>query len=100
MFVQINKEEFSKEIAKKAWYQTNNIIWMVLFTYPLISIIDIIFANSIWLQFLIVRFITVVIVYSLYTIFQRKNYDYRILLHITLLMLSITAAIECNVVDI
>jgi signal transduction histidine kinase len=100
MFVQINQEEFSKEIAKKAWYQTNNIIWMVLFTYPLIFIIDIIFANSIWLQFLIVRVITDVIVYSLYTIFQRRNYDYRILLHITLFMLSLTSAIECNVVDI
>jgi signal transduction histidine kinase len=100
MFVQINQEEFSKEIAKKAWYQTNNIIWMILFTYPLIFIIDIIFANSIWLQFLIIRAITDVVIYSLYSIFQRKNYDYRILLHITLFILSLTSAIECNIVDI
>ncbi len=100
MFVQITNEEFSKEISKKAWYQTNNIIWMILFTYPLILIIDIIFANSIWLQFFIVRVITDIIIFSLYSIFQRKNYDYRILLHITLFMLSLTSAIECNIVDI
>jgi len=100
MFVQITNEEFSKEISKKAWYQTNNIIWMILFTYPLILIIDIIFANSIWLQFFIVRIITDIIIFSLYSIFQRKNYDYRILLHITLFMLSLTSAIECNIVDI
>ncbi|WP_259071103.1 sensor histidine kinase [Mucilaginibacter sp. X4EP1] len=100
MFVQITNEEFSKEISKKAWYQTNNIIWMILFTYPLILIIDIIFANSIWLQFFIVRITTDVIIFSLYSIFQRKNYDYRILLHITLFLLSITSAIECNIVDI
>jgi signal transduction histidine kinase len=100
MFVQITQEEFSKEISKKAWYQTNNIIWMILFTYPLIFIIDIIFANSIWLQFLIVRAITDIIIYSLYSIFQRKNYDYRILLHITLFLLSLTSAVECNIVDV
>jgi len=55
MFVQITKEEFAKEINRKSWYQTNNIIWTVIFIYPLFSIIDFIFANSIWLQFFIVR---------------------------------------------
>jgi hypothetical protein len=34
MFVQITKEEFSKEILKKAWYQTNNIIWTITFSLP------------------------------------------------------------------
>jgi signal transduction histidine kinase len=100
MFVQITKEEFLKEITKKAWYQTNNIIWMVIFIYPLFSIIDFIFANSIWLQFFIVRITTDLIILGLYSFFQRKNYSYRLLLHITLFLLSITSALLCNLVDL
>lgn len=100
MFVQITKEEFSKELLKKAWYQTNNIIWTVIFIYPLFSIVDFIFANGIWLQFFIVRIIIDLIVFGLYSLFQRNNYNYRLLLHITFFLLSITSAILCNIVDL
>jgi hypothetical protein len=51
MFVQISKEEYKKEILKKAWYQTNNIIWTIIFLYPIFSIVDFIYANNIWLHF-------------------------------------------------
>jgi len=100
MFVQITKEEFLKEISKKAWYQTNNIIWTIIFIYPLFSIVDFIFANSIWLQFFIVRIITDLLILALYSFFQRKNYNFRVLLHLTLLMLSVTSALLCNIVDL
>ncbi|HEY8929112.1 MAG TPA: HAMP domain-containing sensor histidine kinase [Mucilaginibacter sp.] len=100
MFVQLTKEELLKEISKKAWYQTNNIIWMVLFVYPLLFIVDFIFSNNIWLQFFIVRIITDLIILALYSIFQRKNYDFRILLHISLFLISATSALLCNIVDI
>jgi signal transduction histidine kinase len=100
MFVQITKEEFQKEISKKAWYQTNNIIWTIIFIYPLFSIVDFIFANSIWVQFFIIRIITVLIILGLYSVFQRKGYSYRSLLHITLFMLSATSALLCNIVDL
>jgi signal transduction histidine kinase len=100
MFVQITKEEFLKEISKKAWYQTNNVIWTVIFIYPLFSIVDFIFANTIWLQFFFIRIITDLIILALYSLFQRKNYNYRLLLHITFLLLSVTSAILCNIVDI
>jgi signal transduction histidine kinase len=101
MFVQINKEEFLKEISKKAWYQTNNIIWTIIFVYPtLFTVVDFIFANSIWLQFCIVRIITVLLILALYSFFQRKDYNYRILLHLSLLFLSITSALLCNIVDL
>jgi hypothetical protein len=73
MFVQISKEEYKKEISKKAWYQTNNIIWTIIFLYPAFSIVDFIYAPNIWLQFLIVRIITVLIIYGLYNFFQTKN---------------------------
>jgi len=99
MFVQITKEEFSKEVNKKAWYQTNNIIWTVIFLYPIFSIIDFIYQPDIWIQFLIVRIITVLIILGLYTWFQNKKYDYRILLHISFALLSIISAILCNVVN-
>ena len=100
MFVQLTKEELNKEISKKAWYQTNNIIWMILFVYPLFSIVDFIFANNVWLQFFIVRIITDLVILGLYSIFQRKNYNFRILLHISLFLISATSAILCNIVDI
>ena len=100
MFVQITKEEYLKEINKKAWYQTNNIIWTIIFIYPLFSIIDFIFANSIWLQFFIVRIITDLLILVFYSFYQRKNYNFRILLHLTLFVLSVTSAILCNIVDL
>jgi signal transduction histidine kinase len=99
MFVQITKEEFSKEVNKKAWYQTNNIIWTIIFLYPIFSIIDFIYSPDIWIQFLIVRIITVLVILGLYTYFQNRKYDYRILLHISFLLLSIISALLCNLVN-
>jgi len=100
MFVQITKEEFLKEFSKKAWYQTNNIIWTIIFIYPLFFIVDYIFAPDIWVQFFIIRIITVLIILSLYSFFQRRNYNYRVLLHITLFLLSATSAVLCNIIDL
>lgn len=100
MFVQISKEEFAKESNKKAWYQTNNIIWTIIFLYPLLSIVDFIYANDIWVQFLIIRIIVVLVILGAYTLFQARKYDYRILLHIAFFLLSIPSAILCNVVNI
>ncbi|CAN5127003.1 hypothetical protein BH09BAC6_BH09BAC6_30150 [soil metagenome] len=100
MFVQITKEEFLREISKKAWYQTNNVIWTAIFIYPLFSIVDFIFAPTIWLQFFIVRIITDLVILFLYSIFQRKNYNYRFLIHISFFLLSVTSAILCNIVNL
>lgn len=100
MFIQITKEELLKETSKKAWYQTNNIIWTIIFIYPLFSIIDFTFANTIWVQFFIIRVITVIIILGLYNLFQRKKYNYRLLLHITFFLLSATSAFLCNIVDL
>src|ERR1700753_2242031 len=100
MFVQITKLEFIKEINKKAWYQTNNIIWTIIFIYPLFSIVDFIFSPNIWVQFFIVRIITDLVILAFYSLFQRKQYNYRTLLHVTLLILSVTSALLCNIVDI
>jgi len=100
MFVQLTKEEFLKELSKKAWYQTNNIVWTIVFIYPLFSIVDYIFANDLWMQFFIIRVITILIIIALYSIFQRKNYDFRILLHISLFLISATSALLCNIVDL
>jgi len=99
MFVQITKEEFSKEVLKKAWYQTNNIIWTILFLYPLITIIDVIYNPNVWIQFLIVRLITDIIIYGLYTFFRSKKYNYRILLHIAFFSLSCTSALLCTLAN-
>jgi len=100
MFVQISKEEYKKEILKKAWYQTNNIIWSIIFLYPILSIVDFIYAPNIWLQFFLVRFITVLAILGLYNFFQTKKYDYRSLLHLCFFFISITSALLCNIVNI
>lgn len=100
MFIQISKEEFSRDLLKKAWYQTNNIIFTIVFLYPLLSIVDFIYVPAIWLQVFIVRIITVIVIYALHSVFQRKQYNYRILLHIAFFLLSATSALLCTLVNI
>jgi signal transduction histidine kinase len=100
MFVQIDKDELSKETSKKAWYLTNNIIWTIIFIFPLFSILDFIYLNSVWVQFFIARIIVVMGIYMLYNLFQRNNYNYRILLHIAFISISIISSILCTLVNI
>jgi signal transduction histidine kinase len=100
MFIQVNKDEYSKEITKKAWYQTNIIVWTIIFLYPILSIADFIYLNDVWIQFFIIRIITVLVIYGLHTYFQSRKFDYRILLHLALLLPSVTTALLCNLVNI
>jgi signal transduction histidine kinase len=99
MFVQIDKDEFLKEVSKKAWYQTNNIIWTIIFLYWLFSGVDFIYAKDIWMQFFIVRIIIVLVLYILFTFLEAKKYDYRILLHAAFFLLSATSALLCTLVN-
>jgi signal transduction histidine kinase len=100
MFVQLDKEELSKETAKKAWYLTNNIIWTIIFVFPLFSILDFIYINNYWVQFFIARIIVVMVIYMLYNLFQKNNYNYRILLHIAFISLSVLASLLCTLVPV
>src|SRR3569833_2463721 len=99
MLVQINKEEFSKEIAKKAWFQTNNVIWTIILLYGLFSIPDFIYAQDIWMQFLKVRIIIILIHYILYTWMHAKAKNQRYQLHAAFFMLSATSALLCTLVN-
>ena len=99
MFVQINKEEFSREVAKKAWFQTNNIIWTIILLYPLFSIPDFIYAKDIWMQLFICRIIIVLVLYMLYNYLHTKKYDHRIILHAAFFLLSTTSALLCTLVN-
>lgn len=100
MFVQITKTELLEETSKKAWFQTNNIIWSIILLYPVFSIADYIYAPEIWIQLFIVRLITSILIFGLHSIFVAKKYDYRLLLHISFFTLSLTSAILCNIVKI
>jgi signal transduction histidine kinase len=100
MFVQIAKDELIKETSKKAWFQTNNIIWPIILLYPVFSIVDYVYAPEIWVQFFIIRLITSSLIFGLHGIFTAKKYDYRLLLHISFFLLSVTSAILCNIVKI
>ena len=99
MFVQINKDELLKEITKKAWYQTNIVIWSIIFLFPLFSIIDFIYSPGLWLQFFIVRLIIVLVIYMLFNVYQNKGQKYRILLHVAFFLLSANSALLCTLVN-
>ena len=99
MFVQISKDEFLKEIIKKAWYQANIVIWAIIFLFPLFSIIDFIYAPGIWMQFFIGRIIIVLIIYILFNYYQSKYYNYKLLLHISFFLLSACSALLCAVMN-
>jgi len=98
MLVQINKEEFSKEVAKKAWFQTNNIIWTIILIFPLFSIPDFIWAKDIWMQVFIGRIIIVLILYMLYNFMHAKKFNHRILLHVAFFLLSAISALLVTLV--
>ncbi|WP_345950325.1 MULTISPECIES: HAMP domain-containing sensor histidine kinase [unclassified Mucilaginibacter] len=100
MIAQINKEEFAKETRKKAWFLTNNIIWTIIFLYPLLGIIDFIYFPNSWFSILVTRIIVVIAIYGLYNYFQSKKLDHRLLLHISFFLLSASTAVLCCVVDI
>jgi len=100
MFIQITKEELAKQVEKKAWYQTNIIIFPLIVLYPVFSIVDFIYANDIFWEFIIIRLIISVLIYGLHSLFERKKYNYRILLHIALLLISATQAVLCTQVNV
>ncbi len=100
MFIQINKEEYLKEVSKKAWFQTHNIIFTIIFLFPVFFVIDLIYAKDIWMQIMIVRIIIVLLIYSLYNYIYSKKYNYRILLHITFFLISALSALLCSLVNI
>ena len=66
MLAQITEEEFSKEVLIRTWYRVRALIRKIIFLYPLVSVIDIIYAKNVCLQFLAARVITIFIVTALY----------------------------------
>jgi signal transduction histidine kinase len=99
MLVQIDKEEFTKEVNKKAWHQTNTIVWTIILLFPLFSIPDFLYLKDYWMQIFIGRIIVVLLMYMLYNFLHSKNYDHRIMLHVAFLLLSATSALLCTMVS-
>ncbi|HWD89050.1 MAG TPA: ATP-binding protein [Mucilaginibacter sp.] len=99
MLVQIDKEEFTKEVNKKAWHQTNNIIWTIILLFWLFFIPDFLYLKDIWMQVFIGRIIISLLLYMFYNFLHSKNYNYRIVLHIAFFLLSATSALLCTLVS-
>src|SRR3569833_1326428 len=99
MLVQIDKEEFTKEVNKKAWYQTNTIVWTIILLFPLFSIPDFIYIKDFWMQIFIGRIISVLVLYMLYNFLHTKGYNHRIMLHLAFLVLSALSALLCTLVN-
>jgi signal transduction histidine kinase len=91
--------ELAREINRRAWYATNIVVWGILFVYPLFSILDYAFAESLWQVLLLVRLGSVVVFYLLYRTSQRRGWNYRVPLHGILALVSLTHALLINLVD-
>lgn len=100
MVIQITKEELLKELSKRTWLQTNKIIRPIVFLYPFLSIVDYICLPDLWFSFFIARLITVLAILGFYEISRKKNINYRILLHFTIFILSITTAYKCSITPV
>jgi hypothetical protein len=99
MFVQITKEELIKETSKKAWYQTNNIIWTIIFLYPFLVLL--ILYTPINLATVFYYTDHYQSYYLWFTaIFTAKKYITAHCCISAFFLLSVTSAILCNIVNI
>ena len=96
----VSEAELSQQVYRRSWYVTNIIIWAFLFIYPFFSILDLIFAPYVWQSLLMIRLITVLIVYVVYELARKRRLDHRLPLHIMFATVSVTYAVLCNIVDL
>lgn len=95
----ISPVELSREISHQSSYGTTTIVWVFLSVYPFFSILDYVFAETLWQPFLLVRVLTVLLVYITYRTGRACNWPYRLPLHLILVGVSLTYALLCNLVD-
>ncbi len=95
----ISSAELSREVSHQASYGTTTIVWVFLSVYPFFSIFDYVFAETLWQPFLLIRLITVLLVYMTYRVGRAYNWSYRWPLHLILASVSLTYALLCNLVD-
>lgn len=97
--IHIDDEAFNKQLVRKSLYYSNIIIWTVVFFYPLLGIVDYIYAYDIYQVLVLVKVITILIIYAVYDICSRLSLSPLIPLHVSFTTIGINAAILCNIVS-
>ncbi|WP_231426301.1 hypothetical protein [Pedobacter sp. Leaf250] len=95
----VGDADYNKQIKKNSLYYANIIVWTVMFLYPLVGILDFVYANQIFQELFLVKIITVVLIYVVYDLCRRAGASIDITLHATFFLIAANAAIVCNIVS-
>lgn len=95
----VDDVEYNKQIKKNSLYYANIIVWTVMFLYPLLGILDFIYANSIFQELFLLKIITILLIYVVYDLSRRTGRSINVSLHATFFLISANAALVCNVVS-
>ncbi|MBO9672386.1 MAG: sensor histidine kinase [Sphingobacteriaceae bacterium] len=96
--IYVSDAVYEKQLTKKSTYYANIIIWTVIFLYPLLGILDYIYAYPIYQALFLTKIIIVMLIYAVYDISMRLGEPAYFALHTTLLLVSLNAAVICNMV--
>ncbi|WP_406823387.1 sensor histidine kinase [Pedobacter sp. KACC 23697] len=96
--VYVSEVAYEKQLTKKSTYYANIIIWTVLFLYPLLGILDYVYAYPIYQALFLTKVIIVLLIYAVYDISMRLGKSSDFALHTTILLISLNASIICNIV--
>lgn len=96
--VYVSDAVFEKQLTKKSKYYANIIIWTVIFLYPLLGILDYIYAYPIYQALFLTKIIIVLLIYAVFDISFRLGKSKDLALHTTFLLISLNASFICNIV--
>ncbi|MFD2580877.1 sensor histidine kinase [Pedobacter vanadiisoli] len=96
--IYVSDAVYEKQLTKKSTYYANIIIWTVIFLYPLLGILDYIYAYPIYQTLFLTKIIIVMLIYAVYDISVRLGKPPYSALHTTCLLVSLNASIVCNIV--
>lgn len=96
--IYVSEMAYEKQLTKKSTYYANIIIWTVIFLYPLLGILDYVYAYPIYQELFLTKIIIVLLIYAVYDISLKLEKSADPALHTTILLISINVSIICNIV--
>jgi signal transduction histidine kinase len=99
-YVNINQEDLAEELNKRGTYYANVVMWTILFSLPIFWLLDYLFLERDWTDYILIRLIATLASYVVYTLSQKKRWNYRYTL-VWFMGIQITVnAIICGVVPV
>ncbi|WP_293788546.1 hypothetical protein [uncultured Pedobacter sp.] len=96
--VYVSDAVYEQQLTKKSIYYANIIIWTVIFLYPLLGILDYVYAYPIYQVLFLSKIIIVVLIYAVYDISIRLGKSTDSALHTAFILIALNASIICNIV--